>query len=242
MSHVLDEIELYAVGALHAERAAAVARHLEGCAGCRTAAAEVAEVVALLPDAVPPRDPPAALRDRILAAARADVARQARPSVFEWLRPRVGMLAMAAAVLVLIGVDANATIRMREMQEGYARYADDLRRASRGERSWYMAGVEQWTGMGGSLVIPSTDKRPFVLFHDLRTLSSEQLYAVWLISPDGKWVRGTSFRPDGQEFQLVEVGMALTGYERCAVTVEGSASGRRQGPIVMQSRIAPASQ
>lgn len=242
MSHVLDELELHAVGALPRERADAVARHLELCPDCRAAAEEVAEVVALLADAVPPMDPPAALRERILAAARADIARVPHPSFLEWLRPRLGTLAMAAAIVVLVGVDANATIRLQDMQAGYARYADDLRRASRGDRSWYMAGVEQWQGMGGSLVIPSTDRRPFVLFHDLRTLPKEQVYAVWLIAPDGRWVRGTSFRPDGQEFQLVEVGMALTGYERCAVTVEGSVSGKRQGPIVMQSRIAPPQQ
>jgi hypothetical protein len=52
-------------------------------------------------------------------------------------------------------------------------------------------------------------------------------------------VRGTSFRADGRELQLVTVGQELAGFERCAVTIEQGASGKREGPIVMQSRIAP---
>jgi anti-sigma factor RsiW len=242
MSHVLDDLELHAVGALPAERASAVALHIESCASCRAAAEDIAEVVALLADAVPPREPPADLRDRVLAAARADVDRAPRPSILGWLRPRIGTLAMAAVIALLVGVDASQTVQLKDTQDDYARYAADLRRASRADRSWYMAGVEQWAGMGGSLVVPSTDRRPFVLFHDLRMLPADQLYAVWLIAPDGRWVRGTSFRPDGQEFQLIEVGMTLSGYEHCAVTVEASASGKRQGPVVMRSRIEPAAQ
>ena len=42
MTHVLEELELYAVGALLPAQADAVARHLAECAACRAAAAEVA--------------------------------------------------------------------------------------------------------------------------------------------------------------------------------------------------------
>jgi hypothetical protein len=40
---------------------------------------------------------------------------------------------------------------------------------------------------------------------------------------------------------MVEVGQELAGFEQCAVTVETSASGKREGPLVMQSRIVPPS-
>jgi len=105
-----------------------------------------------------------------------------------------------------------------------------------------MAGVESWSGMGGTLIVQNSDSRPFVLFHDLRPLPEGQMYTVWLIAPGGGWWRGSSFESDGNKYQLTDVGRELSGFEHCAVTIEGSASGKRQGPIVMQSRIAPPAQ
>jgi hypothetical protein len=239
MSHVVDDLELYATGALPPDLSAGVAAHLERCIECRAAAAEIAEIVGLLADAVPAREPPPNLRERILVAARSGRGREPRPSILELLRPRLGALAVAAAIALLIGVDANAMIRAQEAQAQLATLGE---RFSHADRSWYMAGLEEWKGAGGSLVVQSNDRSPFVLFHDLRELPQGQMYAVWLISPEGRWVRARSFDPDGNKYQLVDVGIELAGFDRCAVTVEGSASGKRDGPIVMQSRIAPPSQ
>lgn len=239
MSHVVDDLELYATGALPPDLSAGVTAHLEHCTECRGAAAEIAEIVALLADAVPAREPRPDLRERVLAAARADRAREPRRSIFELLRPRLGALAAAAAIVVLIGVDANAMIRAQEAQTQLAALGE---RFSHADRSWYMAGVEEWNGSGGSLVVQSNDRSPFVLFHDLRQLPQGQMYAVWLISPEGRWLRARSFDTDGNKYQLVDVGIELAGFDRCAVTVEGSESGKREGPIVMQSRIAPPSE
>ena len=242
MSHVLDDLELFATGALPPDLSAGVAEHLERCVECRAAADEIAEIVALLADAVPPREPPADLRQRILAAARSGPAREPRRSIFDLLRPRVGALVAATAIAVLIGVDTNAMIRLQDSQAQLAAYAEQLERVSRADRSWYMAGIDPWTGMGGTLVVQTDARRPFVLFHDLRPLPEGQMYAVWLIEPDGGWTRGSSFHPDGQKYQLIDVGRELSGFEHCAVTVEASEAGKRQGPVVMQSRIAPPSE
>lgn len=239
MSHVLDDLELYALGALPADQAEAVARHLGSCSPCRAAASELADVVALLPDAVPLREPPAALKARILAAAEADAPPARRSFRLPWALPDMRLVAVAASVVLLVGFGADQTLRLRALQAERDQYELTAMDFARGGRTWYMAGVEQWRGMGGNLMQPGSGDPAFVLFHDLRPLSEGQLYTVWLIAPDGKWVRGTSFRPDGRELQLVSVGQELAGFERCAVTVETSASGKREGPIVMQSRIVP---
>ena len=241
MTHVLDDLELSATGALPAEGSAAVAAHLERCAECRAAAAEIAEVVSLLPDVVPPRDPPPALRERILAAAAADLAREPRRSLPDLLRARLTSVAMPVAIGLVLLLGATTAMRVQESQAQLALYEEQLERISHANRSWYMEGVEPWAGMGGTLVVQSNDRRPFVLFHDLRPLPQGQMYAVWLIEPDGSWTRGTSFRADGNKYQLVDVGRELAGFDQCAVTVEASETGKRQGPIVMQSRIAPPS-
>ncbi|MGH2378814.1 MAG: anti-sigma factor domain-containing protein [Candidatus Limnocylindria bacterium] len=242
MSHVLDDLELHATGALPPDLSAGVAAHLERCAECRVAAAEIAEIVGLLADAVPPREPPADLRQRILVAARAEVAPTPRRSFADLFRARLTGLAMPAAIGLVLLLGANTAMRIQESQGQLALYEAQLARISHADRSWYMAGVEPWTGTGGTLVVQSNDSRPFVLFHDLRPLPEGQLYTVWLIEPDGGWTRGTSFGADGNKYQLVDVGHELAGFEQCAVTVEASETGKRQGPIVMQSRIAPPSE
>jgi anti-sigma-K factor RskA len=237
VTHVIDDLELYAVGALAPERSAEVAAHLRDCVPCRAALGEIDEVVASLADAVPPRDPPARLKTRILAAAEQDVRAAAAVR-----RPRFAfdrrLLAAAAAFVIVAGFTAE-TMRLRTVEAEKAEYQAIAAKFAGGGRTWYMAGVEEWRGMGGNLMQPASGQPAFVVFHDLRELAPGQTYTLWLIAPDGKWVRGTSFRPDGRDLQLVEVGQELAGYSQCAVTVERSTSGKREGPVVMQSRIAP---
>lgn len=60
------------------------------------------------------------------------------------------------------------------------------------------------------------------------------------MSPDNRWVRSANVRPDGRQLQLVELAPLVDGYDRCLVTLEDGTGGRREGPIVMQSWIAPA--
>ena len=239
MSHVVDDLELYVLGALPPDRAREVAHHLTACPQCREAAADLEDVVSRLPDAIAPREPSAALRARVLAAARADV----RPRSFPFRLPRIAgdprLVVMAATLVMLVAIGGERTWELQRVQADSALYEGYANDFAHGGRTWYMAGIDQWKGMGGNLMQPASGDPAFVLFHDLRTLPAGQLYALWLISPDGKWVRGTSFRPDGRELQLVTVGQELTGFERCAVTIEQSWNGKRDGPIVMQSRIAP---
>lgn len=239
MSHVTDDLELYATGALPPDLSAGVTSHLERCAECRAAAAEIHEIVALLADAVPPREPTPGLRDRVLAAARGERTAQPRGSFLDALRHRLGAAAIPVAIGLVLLLGATTAAQVQESQARVALYEAQLQRISHADRSWYMEGVDAWTGMGGTLVVQSNDSRPFVLFHDLRPLPAGQMYAVWLVEPDGAWTRGTSFGPDGSKYQLVDVGRELAGFEQCAVTVEASETGKRQGPIVMQSRIAP---
>jgi anti-sigma-K factor RskA len=239
MTHVIDDLELYAVGALPDERARDVVRHLDACPECRLVAAALDDTVSRLPEAITPREPPSGLKGRILAAAGAD----ARPRGLPLRLPRLSgdprLFVMAATIVLLLAIGGERTWQATRATNEIAVYEAMANDFAHGGRTWYMAGVDQWKGMGGNLMQPASGDPAFVLFHDLRGLPDGQVYALWLISPDGKWVRGTTFRPDGRELQLVTVGQELAGFERCAVTVEQSPSGKREGPIVMQSRIAP---
>ena len=248
--HVTDDLELYALGALRPGEADAVTAHLAGCPACRGELAEIAMVVNALPDMVPLREPPAGLKDRVLAAAAADAAprvgassRRDTARAFRPTRRWLGVAALAAAALLFGALDLNSLRELRSVETERTEYGLLAEKLSHGGRNWYMVGLDQWQGSGGTLYAPGMPNiSPFVVFHDLRPLSGGAVYAVWLVDADGHWVRGANFRPDGHAIQSVDLTVPVDTFAQCAVTIEMQGEGRRSGPLVMQSRIAPPGQ
>ena len=243
--HVLDELEAYALGALDRAGAERVAEHLAVCPSCRSEAVSLAEVVGTLPDTVAPREPRPALRDRILTAAGADVrpvvAAPPRRWSFGSVRPsRVAFAALLGAVVVLGAADISAYQRTTAIAAQRDQLYGLVESMRQGGREWYMAGTDSFAGAGGTLYDPRAEgKQPFVLFHDLPEVPAGKLLTIWLVSPDSTWARAATFRPDGQDIQAVRISMQVSGFDRCAVTLEDSAWGPRYGAVVMESRIAP---
>ncbi|HYU81924.1 MAG TPA: anti-sigma factor [Candidatus Polarisedimenticolia bacterium] len=243
--HVLDELEAYALGALGAADAERVADHLGSCASCRDDAASLAEVVGTLPETVTPRDPKPALRDRILAAARTETPPPARAQSRRWtfgaVRPtRVAFAGLLASVIVLGAADIQAYQRTTAITAQRDQLYGLMESMRQGGREWYMAGTGSFAGAGGTLFDPRADgKQPFVLFHDLPPVATGKVLTVWLVSPDSTWARAATFQPNGQDIQAVGINMEVSGFDRCAVTLEDSSWGPRYGAVVMESRIAP---
>ena len=242
--HVQDELEAYALGALDRADAERVAQHLAVCPSCRAEAATLAEVVDTLPETVTPREPRPVLRDRILAAARADTA-PARAPARQWSfgavrAPRLALAALFASVIVLGAADIEAyqrTAAITAERDDFYALIESMRQ---GGREWYMAGKDAFATAGGTLYDPRADgKQPFVLFHDLPPIASGKVLTVWLVSPDSTWARAATFHPNGKDIQAVRINMEVSGFDRCAVTLEDSSWGPRYGAVVMESRIAP---
>jgi len=241
--HVLDELEAYALGALDRADAERVAAHLAVCLGCRAEAASLAEVVGTLPDSVPLRNPRPTLRERVLAAARAD-GRPPGPVRRPWSlgRVRIGrvvLAALASTVVVLAAADVGAYRQLSTLtaeRDSYSLVVESLRQ---GGRVWYMVGKEEFAGSGGTLFDPRADgKQPFVLFHDLPRIPSGKVLTIWLVSPDSTWARAATFVPDGHDVQAVQISTGVAGFDRCAVSLDDSPWGKH-GTVVMESRIAP---
>jgi anti-sigma-K factor RskA len=70
---VRDLAASFVLGALDADEVAAVRAHLASCPDAHDELTELAEVVPVLGESVPMVEPPAALKDRIMAAAAADL-------------------------------------------------------------------------------------------------------------------------------------------------------------------------
>ena len=249
--HATDDLELYAIGALRPGEADRVTVHLAACPACRDELAQIATIVNVLPDVVPLRDPPTGLKERILSAAAAEAAagrsavpaRRETPWTFRPNRSWLGIGALAAAAVLLLALDLSSLGALRAATAERAAFAEVAEKVSHGGRNWYMVGLDQWHGSGGTLFLPAKpDYGPFVVFHDLRPLSSGAVYAVWLVDADGHWVRGANFRPNGNTVQSVDLTAPVEAFFQCAVTIEMSTEGKRSGPLVMQSRIAPPGQ
>ena len=102
----------YALDALDCAERRAFETHLDGCERCRVEVASFAAAVLTLADAAGGPEPPAALRDRLLVAARAEptavvslaAARERRRIVQRLLRPQVLAPAFAAAAVAAVAL------------------------------------------------------------------------------------------------------------------------------------------
>lgn len=241
--HVLDDLEAYALGALDDASAGLVAAHLAACPSCRAEAASLADVVGALPDSVVLREPRPALRERVLAAARAGT-RASEPASRVWSFGRVRvwpvvMASLASVVIVLTAADLSAYRQLSALTSERDSYSEVVQSLRQGARVWYMAGRDDFSGSGGTLFDPRAEgKQPFVLFHDLPQIAAGKVLTVWLVSPEGTWARAATFVPDGHDVQAVPINTEVAGFDRCAVSLDDSPWGKH-GTIVMESRIAP---
>jgi putative zinc finger protein len=250
MIHVTEELELYALGALPQIDRARVAAHLSECPACREQARAIDEVVQELPETLPAREAPRHLRERILASARGELTAVAPRRGTRWtrrlLRPGLVLAAslwLAVGAAALVSENLSLSNQLKAVTSERAKFESIAFGIREGGRWWYMSGTDASAGSGGTLIAPRVEGRPpFVVFHDLKPLAEpKHLYTIWLVSADNTWVRGANFRPDGSDLQAVDVTAPLAGFERCAVTIENSPWGRREGVIVMESRIVPPS-
>ncbi len=237
---IRELLEAYALHALAEPERQGVERHLAECDECRDQARELEGVVDAIPEALGERAPSAGLRERVLAAARSGLgtAPARRRFALPALRPAwllSGALVLVSAASIAVAVQTEQ--RLEATQAERDRYEAIAQAVGQGRGSWYMAGAEAFKGSGGWLIDAKQDGAAFVLFHDLRPLSGNSRYAIWMISSNGRWVRAANFTPSGQSLQRVDVAVRLSEYAQCVVTVETAESGPHTGPLAMQSRI-----
>ena len=233
-----DLLEGYALWSLDDNDRSAVEQHVAGCEACRATVSELEAIVAAIPESILERAPSMRLRERVLAAARADVATPRRRAVAPTLRPAWAVsITLFVVALVSGGVALRSQLDLAAVRADRDAYAAIAQRVSEGGRWWYMAGSDAFAGSGGTLIDPKKDGQAFVLFHDLKPIASGQSYAIWLIRADGAWVRATNFWPSADALQRVDVPLSVGDFVQCAVTVETRDSGSPQGALAMQSRV-----
>jgi anti-sigma-K factor RskA len=199
-----DEIAAYLLGSLREEEALELERHLAGCPECREWLEWLRPAAEVLPETVARVEPPAELRQRVLAEVREDQRRSAdaaEPRRREtWLgallRPATGL---AAAAVIAAGIAGYAI--------GTGGGEDRQRTIPGAPRDGVIATVER-SADGGTLHVAG-----------LAALGPSQQYQAW-VQRDGRMVPSSLFdaRPNGSASATIP--QDLEGAEAVLVTVE----------------------
>lgn len=227
--HIEDLLPAYPLGSLDPGEEGAVRGHLRRCASCRARLAEYEEVVGALGFSTAPAEPPAELRERILAGFRvagfrADGLRAgpvSRPrGVSRWLQglrsaPK-GAAGWAAAgvlaVLCLAVLNVLLWQRVQHLETRTARLPYELIALDATPSAPAATGV----------ILYSRDASMATLMvEDLPPLDPGQQYQLWLIR-GGKRASGGVFSvsPNGYATLAVTAPLPLGSYETFGITVE----------------------
>lgn len=252
----IDELAgAIALGALAPAEEAAVREHLLTCSQAHGDVRTLGRVATLLLYAAPPVEPSPALRDRILTAARADLAASEAdasptplrasqgtpPSVVMRTAPswwqRGGWAAAAAAVLVAAGLGAwNLSLR-RDLGRTETRLAArDRALADLSTTGGVVALASVVPGATGAL-IRGEDGRSVLVVHGL-THTPGTTYQVWAMHGSTPRSLGV-FDPEIAATTVVTLPEDLTNADAVAITVEPGPGGSAlpTGQPIMQATL-----
>jgi anti-sigma-K factor RskA len=223
-----DLVAAYALDALDDEERVDFERHLADCAVCKAQLAELEEASTALAYAESV-EPPPALRERILEAARAENGKVVQFPRRRWLFPATVAAAAAAAVLAIgVGLWANSLTRdLDRERSANAGYARALQLLGGGAEVTQLADAE-----GGLLVAP--DGEAALVVCGLQPAPQDKTYEAWVI--EGEITRPAGLFRGGGGCPPVMLDKKVRPGTQVAVTLERKGGATRPtGPILVRS-------
>jgi len=247
----VDELgAAFALGALDADEARAVAEHLATCPEPHAELRSLLGAQDVLSMSLDPGTPSPRLRDRLMATVGrtrqeherggAPVGQQPEPEGdrggrrgwFDWLSPQVARpLAVAALVAVLAVAGWNVVLQGQLAERDRALHA--VASAISGGQTAFR--VEGSAGRG--YVVDTPGSGAALVIADLAALPANRIYELWLLDAAGTPVAVGTFAPGSDAVAVVPVDRDLAGYATFAVTVEPSRLDAPTGTIVMQGHL-----
>lgn len=222
-SPFLENIPAYALGALDADEVAALEAHLQTCESCRTELAGYRALSDALLTAVPPKQPPAALRKRLqsqLPSARRNVARPR----FNWSWSQLGI---GAALAALLFMNVYSIGQMRALQAEQANLNKQVRSGQTVMSMLSYPATQRLAisdqNIVGSVLVDKDRNMVALIVWDMPQLDATKTYQVWLIDPQGDRVSGGTFRPQSDQpytTQILWPKQKLASFIGVGVTVE----------------------
>jgi anti-sigma factor RsiW len=235
------------LGALDDDERSLVMAHLNECPACRQKLVEYQSMAQGLLVAVPPRTPPAMLKQTLLA--------QVRPAwpvrLQRWLRsaqatPRWTFAAPYALVILLLGLFIFETIRLESQQAALSAQLTQQQMAismlARDTVMVHMDGTPMASNASAVMRYMPQDTMAVVQTHALPPLGAEKAYQLWFIDSAGNHDSGAVFTvPSGSEGSMTLVIVAprpLKDYVGCGVSIEPSGGSKTPtGPAALTGKL-----
>ena len=218
----IENIPAYALGALDADEVAALETHLQSCASCRTELAEYHAISESLLMAVPPRQPPAALRKRL--QSRLPSARRKPRLQLAW---DFGRLATGLAFIALLILNFSSLMQIRQVRNQQVALLNQIEGSQAALALLSSPGVNLLPIGGGSvsgtLLFDEQNNRAVLIAQDLPMLGEGQTYQIWLVEDDGGRVSVGLFRPESGQIYTTKVissTVSINNYLGIGVTIE----------------------
>ncbi len=243
-----EQVGAYVLDALDANEIEAFEAHLGTCSECRAEVAELRQVVAVLPLAAESVQPPAGLRDRILAevgttrpgglvalpggkthdagTGTSSNVPAPVPDRSRWLTKPVGIALSVAAALVLgLGVWAGSLQYQLNNQPAALAYSRQVTDAlASGAAVWQVAATPRGGSAHAVLVQPRGGANAYFVVTGLSPVPSSKVYELWLMRGGRPHSVGILAHP-GSNTQVVKLPIAATGWQSMGVTVEPAPNG-----------------
>ena len=224
-------VAAWVLGAVDADEVDVLRTHIEACPTCRETTLRLGRTVSALALNVEEINPPARLRERILAAVATSpgsAAASAHPGIRtrERLRmprpralsggPRGVMPAFAAAAVVVLALVVGF-VAGDVIGRGEPAPAPVVRST--------LTGHEGLAGARATVIDLKGEGVALVDFSGLPQLDSGKVYEIWLITAAGRPDPAGVFVPDSNGSKFVLVSRSLADYRQMAVTSEEGPAG-----------------
>lgn len=221
--HPYESLPAFALGALDANEAHQVVAHVAACSTCRDDVELWVAIVALLPYAAPPSDPPAHIKRRLFALVDAVAAmpepRAARPRAAGWLRP-ANVVASGALALALVfgGLLFAMGQRVDLLTAGLAARDQQMQFMSVATAHQFAA---PQSAVGATIYIKPGEPHALLVVRNLKPLADGKVYQLWFAKA-GHQLPSNIFASDpaGIATVAVDAPAPVDQYDLMMVTVE----------------------
>ncbi len=232
---MLDDVAVFALGALPAAEARRVAGHVRECRQCRELYAELrpaADRLGYAAEEATDVDALAAARrkKRIMSAVR-EFAPDTRVSVAGSRQRAAYALPWATAAAAIL-VAAGFGIWNADLRSGYDRAVRVAQQAST-QRSVLAQNIFPLLEPGAKRyavpegVVVEKDGRLFLVLHGLTQPPGDRVYQTWTLASGTKTMMpGATFRPNRDGIALIELGVSAQNVAAVAVSVEPAGGSR----------------
>lgn len=250
-----ERLELYVLNLLDDDEMAAVERRIAADPTARERVRELRSSTALLAFDLEPMAPAPSVKERLLSAARADIASESSASPAPFPTPTDAKVGQPAAAPPISITQARAARSANWMPWSLAAalaialigsllWNANLR-GELDERTEAVAHAVQTSGdqasADGEVVVLDGDGVALLTLSGLPALKPGQVYQVWLIA-DGAPQPNVTFSPSNQGFANVAVAGPVVEYRTLAVTVEpvGGSTAPTTEPTIISDLTEPA--